>query len=191
MVTRTSSTSVAWVRETLGLAQSRTVCCLCGCMVTHHLVWRRAEAKQNKRHSPSACAREIASTPSTTACWTLACPEETVEKTMLHSVSGLATMVRSTSVERYARMCEPRGTARARTANSLFDSGSNNFRNGMSGYLLNKQRKPGRVSRANDANNKLIGHGCPILRLPCTEPWTFVHRRMPCHTSRRAILHRH
>ena len=137
------------------------------------------------------CARETASSPSTTTCWTLACPEETVEKTMLHSVSGLATMMRSTSVERYARMCEPRGTARARTANSVFDSGSNNFRNGMSGYLLNKQRKPGGVSRANDENNKLIGHGCPIQWLLCTEEWTCVHRRMQCHTSRRAILHRH
>ena len=79
-------------------------CAVCAvAWYTHHLVWRRAEAKQNKRHSPSACAREIASTPSPTTCWTLACPEETLEKkTMLHSVSGLATIMRSTSVERYA-----------------------------------------------------------------------------------------
>ena len=59
---------------------------------------------------------------------------------MLHSVSGLATIMRSTSVERYAGICEPRGTARARTTNSMFHSDSNNVRNGTFGHLLNIPR---------------------------------------------------
>ena len=101
---------------------------------------------------------------------------------MLHSVGASATMMRSKSVERYARMCEPRGTARARTANSVFDSGSNNFRNGMSGYLLNKQRKPGRVSRANDAKQQ-------VDRPRLSHPVVALHRRMEVCTQKNAMQH--
>ena len=164
------------------------MCCSAVAWETHHPVC--AIMRQAEHNPPYMRTRNRVDTVNNNVL-DIGVPEETVEKTMLHSVSGLATMMRSTSVERHARMCEPRGTARARTANSVFDSGSNNFRNGMSGYLLNKQRKPGGVSRANNENNKLIGHGCPIQWLLGTEEWKCVHRRMQCHTSRRAILHRH
>ena len=48
--------------------------------------------------------------------------------------------------------------APARTANSVNDSDSNNFRNGTSGHLLFNPTKPGRVSRANDENNPRLSY---------------------------------
>ena len=82
-------------------------------------------------------------------------------------------------------------TVQARTANSMYDSDSKNVRNERRAMSSTVQENQDVSLVQTMQNNKLIGHGCPIQRLPCTDEWKCVHRRMQCHTSRRAILHRH
>ena len=208
--TRKNSTSVAWVREALGLAQSQTTALtnlrrnawsthtneitdrLLGVLLVllhgstpsclRHYAANRTQSsihahEKSRRHRQQQRAEH----------W------RTLKKHGKHNVA-LYWRLGDNAIDIRGEMClnlRTTITVQARTANSMCDSDSKNVRNERRAMSSTVQENQDVSLVQTMQNNKLIGHGCPIQRLPCTDEWKCVHRRMQCHTSRRAILHRH